>query len=194
MEIRLATPDDIEDIRALMRKYHINSILDEDKPDGFVTTNMSALQMESLISRERGITIAGENGSLAAFAMAGSWGFWSEWPLFEHMIGILPEYSFDGQALTTENTYQYGPICVDKSWRGKGVFESVFAYSLRSMRERYPIMLTFINQINGRSYAAHTRKARMSTIGAFAFNQNNYYLLACLTDNERERATKGTAL
>lgn len=80
-----------------------------------------------------------------------------------------------------ENSYQYGPICIDASVRGTGVFEKIFTASLLSMADRYPIMVTFINTINHRSYAAHTQKASMEMAGTFQYNNNNYYLLACLT-------------
>ena len=45
-------------------------------------------------------------------------------------------------------------------------------------------MATFINQINPRSYAAHTRKVHMTEAGKFDFNNNHYYLMACPTDLE----------
>lgn len=182
MRIRQATLQDMDGIFALLRKYHRDTIDPADKPDGFVTTQMSNEQMTALIEKENGVTIAEENGQIVAFALAAPWAFWAEWPLFAHMIDILPSYTFDGIALTTENTYQYGPVCIDKSVRGSGVFEQVFAASLRSMEERYPIMVTFINQINDRSYAAHTRKAHMTEVGKFDFGDNHYYMMACPTD------------
>lgn len=181
MDIRLATPGDIGDVMMLLKKYHINSIQAADKPDGFVTTNMSPRQMEALIVQEQGITIAKEKNAIVGFAMAGSWEYWSEWPLFAHMIQKLPEHALGGQILSAKNTYQYGPICVDKSVRGSGVFERIFHFSLHSMHERFPTMVTFINQINHRSYAAHTKKVHMSTVGTFQFNGNDYYMLACPT-------------
>ena len=94
------------------------------------------------------------------------------------MIEKLPEFTLDGQTLSTENSYQYGPVCVDRSVRGTGVFEEIFYASLAQMRSRFPIMATFINQINPRSYAAHTKKVPMTTAGTFDFNGNRYYLMA----------------
>ncbi len=46
---------------------------------------------------------------------------------------------------------------------------------------RYPILVTFINKINPRSYAAHMHKAKLDVIQEFEFNNNHYYELACLT-------------
>ena len=43
-------------------------------------------------------------------------------------------------------------------------------------------MLTFVNQINGRSENAHNNKARMETIGTFDFGDNHYFLMGIRTD------------
>lgn len=181
MEILQAGMKDMDGVLRLLRANHADTLREEEKADGFVTTNITPEQMERLITNENGVTIAREDGIVRAFAMAASWEYWSAWPLFTHMIGILPEYSFGGQTLSTENSYQYGPMCVEKALRGTGLFEQVFDASLASMRERFPIMATFVNQANPRSYAAHSRKARMETSGTFDFNGNHYYLMACST-------------
>ena len=97
------------------------------------------------------------------------------------MIQELPKNALNRQILTAENTYQYGPMCVERAFRGKQVFESVFFASLANMASRFPTMVTFVNQINRRSYAAHTRKAAMTTVGTFHYNNNDYYMLACPT-------------
>lgn len=183
MEIRQATMDDLGGILQLHAKYHVDSISPQDKPDGFVTTNFTPAQLEGLVTNENGITIAKQGERVFSYAMAASWPFWAEWPFFAHMIGQLPQNALRGQALSAENSYQYGPICVDTEVRGTGLFEKVFFASLAAMRPRFPIMVTFINQINHRSLAAHTRKVPMDTVGTFQFNQNDYYMLACPTDS-----------
>lgn len=181
MEIRKAALKDIEGIKALLKTYHIDSIREEDKEDGFVTTNITDEQLERLILKEEGVLIAVEENHVMAFAFAASWEFWSEWPFFAYMIEKLPDYSFQGQQLSTKNSYQYGPVCIHTSVRGTGLFENVFYASLSSMK-KYPIMATFINQINHRSTAAHTKKVPMEIIGTFQYNGNDYYTLACSTD------------
>ena len=94
---------------------------------------------------------------------------------------IVPDMPFEGTALDETNTYQYGPVCVDVSVRGTGVFEGIFKASLKQFEDQYPVMVTFINQINGRSYAAHTKKAHMTEIGTFDFNNNHYWMMAIKT-------------
>ncbi len=109
--------------------------------------------------------------------MAASWQFWSIWPMFEYMIKDLHNLEYLGQTLSVENSYQYGPVCIDKSIRGSGALENIFDFARQHMSKRYPILVTFINKINPRSYEAHVRKLKLKVIQEFKFNNNNYYEL-----------------
>lgn len=181
LELSVAKLDDIAEVLKLHYRYQIDSISEEDKSDGFITTAFTKAHMTDLINKESGLFIAKRNGKVVAYAMAASWEFWSIWPMFAHMIKDLPNLEYAGQRLSAENSYQYGPVCVDKEERGEGVFEAVFSFALQQMSARYPIMVTFINKINPRSYAAHVRKVGLDVIQEFEFNNNSYYELACIT-------------
>lgn len=181
MEIRYATPSDLDSLLDLLKANHASNVPEEEKKNGFVTTNINKEQLCDLIEKENGVTVAVDGGRVVSFALAGGWDFWKPWPLFAYMIEILESYELDGQTMTTENSYQYGPICIDKDYRGTGVFEKVFEFSLKSMADRYPYMVTFINQINPRSYAAHTRKGGMTESGKFDWNGNHYWMMAIRT-------------
>lgn len=52
------------------------------------------------------------------------------------------------------------------------------------MAKRFPILVTFVNKTNERSYAAHTRKLGLDVIQEFEFNNNIYYEMACLTSKK----------
>ena len=182
MIYRNATVADIPQIEELQKRYHVSFINEEEKKNGFVTTLFTREQLTELIEQEDGISIACDGESLVAYAMAGSWQFWSKWPLFQHMIADLPNTEYQGQTLSTENSYQYGPVCIDMDYRGQGVLQDLFAYSARQMNKRYRLLITFINHINPRSFAAHTQKVGMDVIKNFDFNGNHYYELGYDTD------------
>lgn len=184
MLYRNAVLADISAILELQKKYHVATISDADKPDGFVTTLFTQDQFEELITGENGIAIASDEGCIIAYVMAASWNFWSKWPLFIHMIADLSNMNYMGTTLSTENSYQYGPICIEKAYRGTEVLKRIFDFSRAQMRERYPILITFINHTNSRSYEAHTRKLGLDVIKSFTFNQNNYYALGYDTAKE----------
>ncbi len=177
MEYRVATRDDIESVLTLHYRYQIDSIAKEDKKDGFVTTPFTYEQLFALIEEEQGLFIAVDNEEIVAYVMAASWQFWSAWPMFAYMIDGLENLEYLGQKLSVENSYQYGPICIDKRVRGSGVLERIFDFARAQMAPRYPILVTFINRINPRSYEAHTRKLGLEVIAEFGYNNNNYYEL-----------------
>lgn len=184
MQLKIAELSDINDILELHYRYQVDSIAEEDKKDGFVTTPFTKEEMMALIDQEKGLFIAKKNESVVAYAMAASWGFWSSWPMFTYMIQELPNLKYQGQQLSTDNSCQYGPICIDKSVRGSGVLEEIFTFIKEQISKRYPILVTFVNKANGRSYEAHKRKLGLDVIQEFEFNSNHYYEMACHTKSK----------
>jgi len=177
MEYKIAQIKDIEKVLELHSKYQIDSIKQEDKKDGFITTAFTKEQMVDLITLEQGLFIAIENEKIVAYVMSASWKFWSRWPMFAFMMEDLPNLEYLGQKLTVQNSYQYGPVCVDIEYRGSGVLEKIFDFARENMAKRFPILVTFINKINSRSYEAHTKKLKLEVIKEFSYNNNNYYEL-----------------
>lgn len=175
MQLKIAEIKDIENILKLHSKYQLATIAEDDKKDGFVTTGFSKEELTALIEQEQGLFIAVEDDKVLGYVMSASWQFWSKWPMFVHMIKDLPKLNYLGQTLTVDNSYQYGPVCIDKSVRGSGLLEKLFDFALESMSKRYPILVTFVNVINERSYAAHKRKLGLDVIQEFEFNNNRYY-------------------
>ncbi|MBU3014113.1 GNAT family acetyltransferase [Poseidonibacter lekithochrous] len=175
MQLKIAQLKDIDNILKLHAKYQLATIKEEDKKDGFVTTGFSYEELKDIIEQERGIFIAVEDDIVLGYVMSASWQFWSKWPMFVHMIKDLPKLNYLGQTLSIDNSYQYGPVCIDKSVRGSGLLEKLFDFALESMSKKYPILVTFVNKINERSYEAHKRKLGLDVIQEFEFNSNNYY-------------------
>jgi len=183
MQLKIATLDDIDGILKLHNMYQVDHIKEEDKKDGFVTTAFSVEELQDIITQEQGIFVAIIDDEIVAYVMSASWQFWSKWPMFAFMIKDLPNLEYLGKKLTVDNSYQYGPVCVNKKVRGTGVLEKLFDFALESMSKRYEILVTFINKINPRSFEAHTRKMGLEVIQEFEFNNNNYYELVYDTKN-----------
>ena len=129
MEYKIAQIKDIEKVLQLHFKYQIDTIRQEDKKDGFITTAFTKEQMVDLITLEQGLFIAVENDRIVAYVMSASWNFWSSWPMFAFMVEDLHNLEYLGQKLSVQNSYQYGPVCVDKEYRGSGVLEKLFEVS-----------------------------------------------------------------
>ena len=175
----LATNNHIDGILELQRKNLVTNLKDDEKSDGFVTTPFTIEQIKDLINLD-GVFIAldvdAEN-KVISYVMCASWQYWVAWPMFEYMASFLDTLEYKNQKLTMNNSYQYGPICVDKEYRGNKIFENIFEFARENMSKRYPILVTFINKINKRSYEAHVRKLGLEIITEFEFNNNSFYEL-----------------
>ncbi len=181
MIYKIAELDDIEATLKLHAKYQINTISQEDKKDGFVTTAFTRDELKDLIEKEKGLFIAKEGDEVLAYVMSASWKFWSKWSMFAFMLEDLPNITYKGIKLSIDNSYQYGPIAIDKRARGTDVLPNIFNFALKEMAKRYDVLVTFVNQINPRSYEAHKRKLGLDIIKEFEFNGNKYWEMGCLT-------------
>lgn len=190
MIFKVAKVSDIDGVLQLQKKYQIDTIAEEDKKDGFVTTSFTKEQLTKLIEEEQGLFIAENQDGIVAYVMVASWQYWSAWPLFAYMIQDLPNLKYRGQRLSVENSYQYGPICVDKSVRGSGVLEEIFELARKEMAKRFSFLVTFINKINPRSYEAHTRKLGLELLQEFDYNSNSYYELIYDVSKEGKKDSK----
>ena len=58
MKLKIAELSDIDKVLKLHFRYQIDSIKEEDKKDGFVTTAFTKEQLTELIEKEQGLFIA----------------------------------------------------------------------------------------------------------------------------------------
>ncbi len=181
MITRVAIAADIAGILKLQGLNLYPHLSVAERAAGFVTTPFTAPQIEVLLG-QTGVFVAEKQGEVVGYAFAGSWEFFSQWAIFSHMASRFPQLTWHGTSITTANTFQYGPVCIDRALRGSGILPSLFATLRATWAPRFPIGLTFINQANPRSLAAHTRKLNLEIVDEFAFNGNSYYSLGFWTN------------
>lgn len=174
---RLAMKKDIQGILNLQEMNLFENLSESEKKNGFVTTPFSIAQLEELIA-ERGLFVAESEKKIQGYTMAAGWDYFSQWPIFPFMISRLLGFKFKDTNISEQNTFQYGPVCIDSSLRGTDAFPRLFEEMRIELSSRYPVGVTFINKINRRSYIAHTRKLGMVVVDEFKFSGREYYGLA----------------
>ncbi|MCP3955568.1 MAG: GNAT family acetyltransferase [Desulfobacterales bacterium] len=174
---RLAVKNDIQGILDLQEINLFENLAAAEKENGFVTTPFAISQLKELLGRH-GLFVAEDDQKITGYTMAAGWDYFSQWPIFPFMISRLSGYIFKGVTLSDQNTFQYGPICIDYSLRGTGAFPRLFEAMRIELSSRHPVGITFINRVNKRSYRAHTRKLGMAVIDEFEFSGREYYGLA----------------
>lgn len=186
MIIRLGNSSDINRALALQDKYLLANTHEHDKDQGFVTTRFSADQLLEVIDFD-GFFVAEDKGNIVAYLLVCSWDFFVQWPIFKHMTTTFPRLSFNGKGIDTESSFEYGPICIDKAYRNMGIAHQLFECMCTHLQKRFTTGITFINQLNKRSFEAHTRKLGLTVVDEFHFNGHNFYTLAFNTHNKAEK-------
>lgn len=177
IQLSIAKITDIEAVLELQGKYLVANLTPQEKVRGFVTTPFTLSQLTTVIE-QKGLFLAKKNDQLIAYCFAASWQYFSQWPIFTHMIELFPQWSFNNMEINVKNSFQYGPICIDIPFRGQGLINVLVEFMRKNMVDRYPLAVTFINEINIPSFNAHTKKLPWQVINTFSYNQNNYFVLA----------------
>lgn len=178
IQARIGNTSDIKGILSLQERNLFSNLTEKERENGFVTTPFTKKQIEEIIL-QNGIFIAENNQKcIIAYAFAGSWKYFEQWEIFNFMIARFPKLSFNNSKISTKNSFQYGPVCIDKEYRGKSILNLIFEEMRIEFAKKYPISITFINKVNVISEKAHTKKLGWKIIDEFKFNNNNYLGLA----------------
>lgn len=177
VQTRAACTHDLAGILDLQDRNLYAHLNETQRQQGFVTTAFTEAQLGQLLAQQ-GIFVALAQERVIGYALAGSWEFFSQWPIFPFMQSRLPQLQFQGQNIIADQSFQYGPVCIDAAYRGHAVFPSLFECMRLGLCQRYPIGVTFINRLNTHSYHAHTKKLGMQVIDTFDYHERPYYGLA----------------
>jgi predicted GNAT superfamily acetyltransferase len=84
--------------------------------------------------------------------------------------------AIEGNQLTEENTFIYGPVCIGKSARGSGILNGLYQALKEIASMRYSFCILFISDKNPRSINAHL-KLGMNRLGVFEFNDGLFHIM-----------------
>jgi hypothetical protein len=182
---RRADASHIAGFLALQEENLLTNVPEEAHAGGFVTTPFTEEQLRHMLAKED-IFVAVHEGEVVGYLVAASWPYLSQYLIFAYMVTLLPTVTQFGEMLSEHNSYQYGPICVAKAWRGTGVFERLFTYGRLKMQAKYPYALTFVNKRNKRSRTAHERKLGLHPLQEFTFSGQHFHMYGFTTDVTRE--------
>ena len=171
------TLGDTTDILALQSENHVSNLPAETLPNGFVTTQLSSETLAQM-GAKRGIwTVRDDSGVLAAYTCANPWEFYGDGPFPEAVKALFP-LTMEGHTMTVQNSFQYGPVCVAKPFRGHGVLERLVETISNHYACRFEFGITFIDTRNSRSLAAHERKRGFCRLALLPFEAATYHVLA----------------
>jgi predicted N-acetyltransferase YhbS len=184
---RRLTDEDHAGILALQEANLFDNLSTEARREGFLSARFSREHLVQM-DRDVGVLVARDAERVVGYMCASGVELNQQFPLLLAMIGRYGEVTFGDAALADQKTFVYGPVCVDRACRGRGVLRGLFDALLRAIDGRFDAGVAFVAEDNQRSLAAHVAGLGMHDVGEFEFKGKRYRILAF-----GARATPGTS-
>ena len=173
--------------RALKRDYgsivrlnaanFIANLSGHERADGFLSA-LFTLEQTAAMAEDLGTTVAIVDGVLAGFLCAFRNDFDHGSPVVAKMIESYDEVYFEGKLLSSYNSYAYGPVCIDRAYRRKGLLRGLYEAQKRDLAGQFEVGVALIARNNPHSMEAHVAGLGMTEVGEFEVNGNVFATVA----------------
>lgn len=151
------TQQDLEQILQLQQANLITGLsTDEWQDQGFLTVQHDLDLLKKMHNAAPSIIIK-DNDRVIAYALAMPLECGDMVPVLEPMFENFNRLTWKGKRLNEQSFYVMGQICVDKAYRGQGLFDQLYQKHREVYSPRYDMLVTEIATRNKRSLRAHER-------------------------------------
>ena len=130
------------------------------------------------LATDLGMMLAVVEDKVAGFLCAFRCEFDYESPVLAKMLERYDDVKFDGEPLSSFESYIYGPVCVDRNYRRRGLLRGLYEAQKKDLAGRFEIGVAFVSRRNLNSLQAHVAGLGMTEIGDFALDTDEYVILA----------------
>ena len=148
---------DIEQILALQSKNLPKNISKQEALEqGFVTVehNFSLLKQMNTLAPS---VIAKSQEGVVGYCLAMLTDFQQDVPVLVPMFEMFSHIRYDEKKLADYSYIVMGQVCIDKAYRGQGLFEKMYLHLKECYCNHYQLLITEVATRNTRSMKAHTR-------------------------------------
>ena len=153
----VSTKIEVQQILKLQQKNLAKNLDTETiKQQGFVTVEHNPKVLLEM-NLKRGSIIAKDKNKLAGYALVMLWGFRHDVPEIEAMFDIIDTISYKNKPFNSYKSFAVGQVCVSEDYRGRGVFDGIYAEMKRQLSGEFDFTFTEIATRNTRSMRVHER-------------------------------------
>jgi GNAT superfamily N-acetyltransferase len=157
---------ELEQIIALQKKNLKQNITPEEKDsEGFVTMEFTIPMLQQLHALAPNVIIK-DDDKIVAYAIVLLQEGRKAYPSLEPMFASFEKLTWKEKPLYDYKFYAMGQICIDKDYRGKGLFDMLYQKHKEIYKDQFDFIITEISTSNYRSLNAHKR-AGFETITKF---------------------------
>jgi GNAT superfamily N-acetyltransferase len=151
------TDDELKQIVELSHKNHRMNVSETEKlKEGFISWEYSYELLKQMHDLHPGIIVK-DDDTLAGYALVA----FKEAKTFHKdlatMINKLEAIIYINKRLADYRYYVMGQVCVDKDYRGKGVFDMLYQHHKTVFKDMFDFVVTEISVSNHRSIRAHEK-------------------------------------
>jgi len=191
MEFGRATSEDIPAILDLQAANLISHLDEAARQDGFLSVEFTRKQIEEMADHV-GIIVARDGIRVAGYLCASSRKFNQAFPLLAAMMERFDRIDYLGRSLTSSRVFIYGPVCIDRFYRGRGLLTGLYETLKKEVTGQYDVGVAFVADDNPHSLHAHVKGLGMDRVGEFVFSEKRYHILAFGVSAEGQRRHKQT--
>jgi len=174
---RRAQSQDYPAIIRLQSASFIGNLSEEERKEGFLSAESSRAQVAEM-AEDLGTTIATVDGAVVAFLCAFRNEFNYGSPVIAKMLDGYDLARFEGKPLSSYSSYIYGPVCIDRAYRRRGLLRGLYEAQKQELAGQFDIGVAFGSRSNPHSLKAHTAGLGMTEVGDFELKGNVYVILA----------------
>lgn len=153
----VTTDDELLQIHKLnQQNLKSNLSKQEQEAQGFVTWLYSVPLLQQLHTITPAIVVKDDN-TVVGYALVTPVEAGNFHQDLQTMINNLGTISYKGRPLSSYAYYIMGQVCIDKDYRGKGIFNMLFQKHKELYSDRYDLLVTEISTANHRSQKAHEK-------------------------------------
>ena len=174
---RRAKPEDYPDILRLQSANYIANLSESERQEGFLSAQLT-LDQTAAIAEDLGTMVAVVDNRLAGFLCAFRREFDTGSPVIAKMLDSYDRVTFEGKPLSSFNSYIYGPVCIARAHRRRGLLRGLYEAQKKDLAGRFDVGVAFVSRSNPHSLRAHVAGLGMIEVGDFELKGNVYVILA----------------
>jgi hypothetical protein len=177
MDIGRAAPRDYDGILELQAANYRPNLTAQERERGFLSAQFTREQLAA-IADDLAILVARDDGRVVAYVCAHRPELAPVPPLIESMLACARAASYRGRALARARFFLYGPVCIDRACRGRGLLRRLYTTLRAEAAADFELGVTLVSADNPHSLRAHIVGLGMDEVGAFEHGRGAFHLLA----------------
>jgi predicted GNAT superfamily acetyltransferase len=177
VDFRRAKPQDFPNILKLQSDNYIGNLRIEERREGFLSAEFTPDQVAEMAD-DIGIIVASQSQSVLGYLCGFRCDFNHQSPVIAKMLQMFDRVYFQGKPLASYRTFIYGPVCIHRAHRGRGLLRGLYEALKKEVAGQFEVGVAFVARNNPHSLQAHVAGLDMAEVGEFEVKGNVYVILA----------------